>query len=67
MDFDPYPMVIKTEIPNNGKAIVDIAPVNQESQSNWLILMYREKQILHSARPRKQAVCGDPQKPLRSG
>ena len=38
MDFDPYPMVIKTEIPNNGKAIVDIAPVNQESQSNWLML-----------------------------
>ena len=38
MDFDPYPMVIKTEIPNNGKAIVDIAPVNQESQSIWLML-----------------------------
>ena len=38
MDFDPYPMVIKTEIRNSGKAIVDIAPVNQESQSNWLML-----------------------------
>jgi hypothetical protein len=31
-------MVIRTEIPNNGNSIVDIAPVDQESQSIWLML-----------------------------
>lgn len=38
MKFDPNSMVVKTEIPNNDGTIVDIAPVNQESQSIWLIL-----------------------------
>src|SRR5579859_657427 len=31
-------MVIRTEIPNNGNTIVDIAPINQESHSIWLML-----------------------------
>lgn len=31
-------MVIKTEIPNIGNTIVDIAPVNQENRSIWLML-----------------------------
>src|SRR6185312_8252969 len=31
-------MVIRTEIPNKGNSIVDIAPVNKESQSIWLML-----------------------------
>jgi hypothetical protein len=31
-------MVIRTEIPNKVSTIVDIAPINQERQSIWLIL-----------------------------
>lgn len=31
-------MVIRTEIPNKVNTIVDIAPINQESQSIWLVL-----------------------------
>lgn len=38
MNFDPCPTVIKTEIPNNGNTIVDIAPVSQEKRSIWLSL-----------------------------
>jgi hypothetical protein len=49
MDFDLYPMVIKTEIPNIGKAIVDIAPVNRESQSIWLMLAEDGGLLRHDA------------------
>jgi hypothetical protein len=31
-------MVIRTEIPNKGNTIVDIAPISRENQSIWLML-----------------------------
>jgi len=66
MDFDPYPMVIKTEIPNNGKAIVDIAPVNQESQSVWVMLAEDGGLLRHDAQSGQSELVGRIQLPSES-
>src|SRR3569833_4691709 len=66
MEFDPNSMVIKTEIPKNSSALVDIAPVNQDSQSIWLMLAQDGGLLRFNAHSRRSELIGRIQLPSES-
>jgi len=51
-------LLIKTVIPSNGSPIVDIAPVNQENQSIWLMLAEDGQLLRHCADRVESEVVG---------
>ena len=62
-------LLIKTVIPSNGSAIVDIAPVDQESQSIWMMLTEDGQLLRHDAHRGESEVVGRitlPSEPARN-
>ena len=57
-------LLIKTVIPRNGNTIVDIAPVNRECQSIWLMLAEDGQLLRHDAHRGKSEVVGQTSLPL---
>jgi hypothetical protein len=50
--------LVRTEIPSGESTIVDIAPVNQESQSIWLMLAEDGRLLRHDAHEQESEVVG---------
>jgi hypothetical protein len=58
--------LIKTVIPSNGSMIVDIAPIDQESQSIWLMLAEDGRLLRHDTHSGKSEVVGQIRLPSES-
>ena len=60
-------MVIRTEIPNKVNTIVDNAPINQESQSIWLMLAEVGGLLRFDAHSGRSVLVGRIQPAIRIG